>query len=229
MTDQQPQQAKPRLLVRVWRRVVRPILVVVIVISTFRSAIADWNDVPTGSMNPTILEGDRIVVNKIAYDLRVPFTDYVVARWSRPQRGQIITFWSPHDGTRLVKRVVAMAGDTVEVRGGELLINGRAAAHVDYGEATIGPVHVLSELSDGRRRTIQFNESQPTARNYGPYTVPKGNVFVMGDNRDLSFDSRFFGPVPVDRVIGRVLAVGISFDMVDHWNPRWGRFGKALE
>jgi signal peptidase I len=229
MADNKQDPRELRFWTRVWRGWVRPLVVVVIVVSTFRSAIADWNDVPTGSMNPTILEGDRIIVNKVAYDLRVPFTGIVVAQWSQPQRGQIITLWSPHDGTRLVKRVVAVEGDTVELRDGELIINGDMAAHVDHANVTSEPVHRVSELSNGKRRTIQFNEAQPTGRDFGPYTVPRGNVFVMGDNRDHSFDSRFFGPVPVEKVTGHVLAVGLSFDMVNHWDPRWSRFGKVLD
>jgi len=229
MTDKKQDARELHWPVRVWRYWIRPLVVVLVVVSTFRSAIADWNDVPTGSMNPTILEGDRIVVNKLAYGLRVPFTNLIVAEWSRPQRGDIVTFWSPNDGTRLVKRVVAVEGDTIELRDGELIINGTPAAHLNNFSSLIGPTHQINELSDGNRRTIQFNDAQPTGRDYGPHTVPAGHVFVMGDNRDMSFDSRFFGPVPVDQVIGHVTAVGISFDIIHQWDPRWDRFGMPLE
>ncbi len=93
---------------RLWTEWVKPILVVIVVCSTFRSAVADWNDVPTGSMNPTILEGDRIVVNKLAYDLKIPFTTWHIAEWSDPKNGEIVVCYSPKDGTRLVKRVIGV-------------------------------------------------------------------------------------------------------------------------
>ena len=82
-----------------------------LVISSLRSALADWNDVPTGSMKPTIQEGDRVVVNKLAYDLKVPFTTTEIAKWGDPKRGDIVVLFSPLDGIRLVKRVVAVPGD----------------------------------------------------------------------------------------------------------------------
>src|SRR6185436_9965152 len=103
--------------------------IVLIVLGSFRSAIADWNIVPTGSMNPTILEGDRIFVNKLAYGLRVPFTDMEVAHWSSPRRGEVVVFRSPADGDRLVKRVVGVPGDTVQLANNVLLINGTPASY----------------------------------------------------------------------------------------------------
>src|SRR5262245_17162119 len=98
---------------KLWREWVRPLLVVLVVLFAVRSAVADWNDVPTGSMKPTILEGDRIFVNKLAYDLKVPFLGWRLVKWSNPGRGDVIVFASPADGTRLVKRVVGLPGDRV--------------------------------------------------------------------------------------------------------------------
>ena len=97
----------PRLR-QYWRQEIRPLLILVVVLCSIRSSLADWNDVPSGSMNPTIIEGDRIYVNKLAYDLKVPFTTWHLATWSNPQRGDIVVFYSPHDGIRLVKRVVGL-------------------------------------------------------------------------------------------------------------------------
>src|SRR5215203_3557595 len=103
-----------RLCVRRFvREHVLPVVVMVVVLTSFRSAVADWNVVPTGSMNPTILEGDRILVNKLAYGLRVPFTSWRIANWSGPGRGDVVVFFSPADGERLVKRVVGLPGETV--------------------------------------------------------------------------------------------------------------------
>ena len=112
---------------RFWRETLRPLLAIVLVLSAFRSAVADWNDVPSGSMRPTILVGDRIVVDRRAYDVRVPFTMVSLWRYDNPHRGDIIVFISPKDGIRLVKRVVGTPGDRVELRGFALTINGIAA------------------------------------------------------------------------------------------------------
>src|SRR5271154_6395059 len=106
----------------VWREN-KSLLVTVLILTAVRSAIADWNDVPTGSMNPTIVQGDRVFVNKLAYDLKVPFTTWHVAQWSNPKRGDIVVFFSPVDGTRLVKRVIGLPGDEIEMTNDRLLIN----------------------------------------------------------------------------------------------------------
>src|SRR4051812_45609895 len=107
------------------RHQVAPLLAMLLVLGSFKSAIADWNIVPTGSMNPTILEGDRIFVNKLAFGLKLPFTSVQVAQWSDPTRGDIVVFASPIDGTRLVKRCVGLPGDTVQMIDNRLLINGQ--------------------------------------------------------------------------------------------------------
>ena len=112
-----------------WRSWVRPLVAVLIVMVTFRSAVADWNDVPTGSMKPTILEGDRIFVNKLAYDLKIPFLHRPLLEWSEPKRDDIVTFRSPLDGTLFVKRVVGVPGDRIELRDNRLLVNGEAATY----------------------------------------------------------------------------------------------------
>lgn len=101
------------------------ILVALIIATSFKSAIADWNIVPTGSMKPTILEGDRIFVNKLAYDLKIPYTTLHIAEWGAPQRGDIVVFYSPADGRRLVKRVVGIPGDSIAMQNNQLIINGK--------------------------------------------------------------------------------------------------------
>src|SRR5436853_5878692 len=113
-----------------WRKEIRPLLILALVLFSLRSSLADWNDVPTGSMKPTILEGDRVLVNKLAYDLKVPFTTWHLAQWGDPNRGDIVVFYSPHDGKRLVKRVIGLPGDTLELRNDVLVLNG---APLDYG------------------------------------------------------------------------------------------------
>ncbi len=99
-----------------WLEWVKPLVVIALVMFSFRSAVADWNDVPTGSMKPTILEGDRIFINKVAYDLKFPFTTYRLLEWGDPLRGEVVVLRSPEDNKRLVKRVVGLPGDLIEVR-----------------------------------------------------------------------------------------------------------------
>jgi signal peptidase I len=168
---------------------------------SFRSAIADWNDVPTGSMRPTIVEGDRIAVNRMAYDLRVPFTTLSMKRLDDPQRGEIAVLHSPVDGTRLVKRVVGLPGDTIALRGTTLLVNGRPA---DFGVAS-------------------------HSSRFGPVRVPENHYFVMGDNRDESRDSRSFGAVPRDAFMGRAFGIVFSRDPGKILSFRRERFFADLE
>src|SRR5215475_3074307 len=121
-------------LVRWWRKEIRPIAIFALVIFSIRSSLADWNDVPTGSMKPTILEGDRVFVNKLAYDLKAPFTTWHLAEWSAPQRGDIVVFFSPYDGKRLVKRVVGLPGDILELRNDRLILNGKTVEYQPLDE-----------------------------------------------------------------------------------------------
>ncbi|RJP36342.1 MAG: signal peptidase I [Phycisphaerales bacterium] len=227
------------LLLRFWREWLKPILVIVIVLSTFRSAVADWNDVPTGSMKPTIVEGDRIFVNKLAYDLKVPFTTWKIVAWSQPERGDIVVLFSPEDGTRLVKRVVGLPGDHIEVRGSRLFINDVAAQYEPLDDEIIAQLDAdqraghrfYEEQIDGRAHAVMTTPARTNDARRGPFIVPEGHIFVMGDNRDNSRDSRVseVGAIPIERVVGRATRVVISLDREHYYAPRWGRFFRALE
>src|SRR5262245_14701811 len=215
---------------RLWREWVKPVLVVGFVLGTFRSAVADWNDVPTGSMRPTILEGDRVFVNKLAYDLKVPFTLWRLREWRDPARGEVIVFFSPHDGKRLVKRVIGTPGDRVEMRDRIVYVNGVAARQqptdVPGVEEPRGVVAATEEIG-GHRHTVFGNLERPSVTSFGPVVVPPGSYLVMGDNRDNSFDSRFFGFVSRESIVGQATAVALSVDW-DHLHPRWSRFFTSL-
>ena len=119
------------------RQEAKPLLIMLLVMFAIRSAIADWNDVPTGSMKPTIMEGDRVFVNKLAYDLKVPFTTWHLAQWDNPKRGDIVVFFSPADGLRLVKRVMGLPGDRIELANNELLVNGSPIKYESLPQNTI--------------------------------------------------------------------------------------------
>lgn len=107
-----------------WKENKKLILFLVFVMTPIKSVLADWNWVPTGPMNPTILEGDMVYVNKAAYDLRVPLTMKRVTQWADPERGDVVVFFSPQDGTRIVKRVLGISGDEIEMRNHALYLNG---------------------------------------------------------------------------------------------------------
>ncbi len=230
----------PKLLPRaaryLWREWIKPIGLVAIIIFPFKSAFADWNWVPTGSMKPTILEGDLVFVNKLAYDLKVPFTLQRLAAWNDPARGDIVVFFSPHDGTRMVKRVVAVPGDTIELRNNVLLLNGQAMTYASVNtqayakelyedaqavlalEQGAGPSHLVMELPSRR-----------AARTFDALTVPPGKYFMLGDSRDNSFDSRFWGFVERKQIVGQATGVLLSFDKNHHYVPRLGRTFSSLD
>src|SRR4051812_7434579 len=154
------------------RHQVAPLLAMLLVLGSFKSAVADWNIVPTGSMNPTIVEGDRIFVNKLAYGLKVPFTTWHVARWSEPQRGDVGGFNSPADGTRLVKRVVGLPGDTIAMQDDHLLINGAPATY--SGATTSGGQVIAAETIERQSHPVLITPALPAMRKFGPVTVPAG-------------------------------------------------------
>ncbi len=220
-----------------WRKEIRPLLTVALVVFAVRSSLADWNDVPSGSMQPTILVGDRVFVNKLAYDLKVPFTTWHLAEWSNPQRGDIVVFYSPHDGKRLVKRVVGLPGDAVELRDERLFVNGIAMDYAPLGDATAselpkaerpGNRFAIENLS-GHKHSVMATPRLPAKRAFGPVQVPAGSFFMMGDNRDNSFDSRYFGVVERKRILGKATGVVLSLDRENYWLPRAGRFFSAFD
>jgi len=202
----------------------KTIAIVVLVLTAFRSAVADWNDVPTGSMKPTIVEGDRIFVNKLAYGLKVPFTTWHLARWSTPSRGEVVVFNSPVDGTRLVKRVVGLPGDQISMINDELYVNGQPLTY----QPIPGTNDAIESLGDVKH-TVMTIPSIRAMRSFAPTTIPAGQYFMMGDNRDNSADSRYIGTVPLDQIVGRSSYVAMSFDYDNFYLPRFGRFFHSLD
>jgi len=219
-----------------WRTELRSLVVLALVLFSIRSSLADWNDVPSGSMKPTILEGDRVYVNKLAYDLKVPFTTWHLVEWSDPGRGDIVVFYSPYDGKRLVKRVIGLPGDTIELRNNRLILNGRPVAYEAFDGAALADLsgsdrasHLFAtEELPGRPHAVAAWPAVPARRDFGPALVPPGRYFMMGDNRDDSFDSRYYGPVERKRIVGRATLAVISFNRGQYWRPRWHRFFTAL-
>lgn len=213
---------------RFWTEWMFPIAVTALVLGSFRSAVADWNDVPTGSMRPTVLEGERVFINRAAYDLKVPFTTWRLAQWSDPSRGDIVVLYSPHDGARLLKRVVGVPGDRIEMKENRLIVNGTTALYRETSTAD-GDSAVWRETVFDREHLVELSATRTSASTFGPVAVPQGRYLVMGDNRDNSFDSRFFGFVPRSEILGQATRVVASVDPARSFRPRFERFVKALE
>jgi signal peptidase I len=201
----------------------------------FRSAVADWNLVPSSSMNPTLISGDRVIVNKMAYSLRVPFTLQHITRWASPARGDVITFDSPKDEVNLIKRVVAVAGDVVSMRDNTLTINGQQiertlveAARAIPTESGLLIAQILSETIDTKQFNVARIEYANRARGFDPVTVPNGHVLVLGDSRDNSNDSRFIGFIDVNRITGQAVHIAMSHNYDLLYLPRIDRWWLAL-
>lgn len=227
---------EPGKLAEIWAEW-RTLIIFLTVMVLFRSAIADWNQVPSGSMKPTILEGDRVVVNKLAYDLKVPFTTWHLAQWSDPQRGDIVTFYSPDDEELLIKRVIGVPGDVVKMRNNQLYINAKPATYTRLD------AEIVNQLDYYQRRTHAFfNEKygetehavmlRPMPPNeynsFGPIEIPIGQYMMLGDHRDNSRDSRRIGLVSRERITGRAHTVAFSVDYEEYYLPRLDRFLRPL-
>lgn len=212
---------------------VRIFLLMLLVVTSLRSALADWNDVPTGSMKPTIQEGDRVVVNKLAYDLKVPFTTIKVVKWADPERGDIVVLFSPVDGIRLVKRVVGVPGDRIYMKDNQLYVNGKAAVWREIGfgvDRRQGNTILVEENLAGRTHGVMFTPQIPAMRTFGPVVVPRDFYFVMGDNRDNSNDSRYIGLIGRRQIVGEATAVAFSLDTSRLLpRPRMDRFFRGID
>ncbi len=187
-----------------------------------RAMVLGNYSVPTGSMNPTILEGDKFFSNKLAYSIKIPFTKIHPIRWGIPERGDVIAFIFPHnEKIDYTKRVIGIPGDTVTVDGHDLYINGSIIEKekiredeefIYYEEHLFGVDHVIkhSKYNDFPRKE---------------YFVPENELFVMGDNRDNSADSRYWGTLPVEYVTGKLFFRWMSNVPGRPWELRLGRIG----
>ena len=217
-----------------WLRDNRGFIFFMLLLGLFRTAVADWNPIPSGSMRPTLLEGDVVLVNRLAYNLKLPLTNIVLAHTGDPKRGDIVTFFSPRDGMRLIKRIVALPGDHIEMRDKRLTINGQPIAYqalntvlepVGNGDM---PALRLKETLSGETHTIEWLKGLTRASSFGPLTVPPDSYLVLGDNRDNSADSRYIGFIPRHLLIGRANHILASADILGNWKPRSARFWKKL-
>jgi len=221
-------------ITKLWREN-KGLIAFLLLMTLFRSAIADWNVVPSGSMLPTIRPGDYIAVDKIAYDLRVPLTPIRIVRLNDPRRGDIVTIASSAAHELLVKRVIGLPGDSVAMRDNVLYLDGKRAEYQPLGEAKLpddanSPGEYLAEQFHGFRHTVRLSPDAPSPRSsFGPVVVPDGEYLMLGDNRDDSADSRYFGFFPRREIMGRVRRVAFSLDPAHMYRPRFDRFGIRLD
>lgn len=202
----------------------------VLVIFAFKSSFVANYTVPTPSMRPTIEPGDKLIVNKMAFDLRVPFTKIRLMEFDKPQRGDVIVFDPPHDGSvPFIKRLIGLPGDLIEVEDGFITLNGEPL------KMSITPGEIDRLVTDGGTYTETLGEKTYTVRR-----IPKGNripslrvrvpddhYFAMGDNRDESADSRVWGFVPKENIWGRAKFVYFAFDW-STFTVFWNRIGNTF-
>ena len=194
--DTPARQDRPRSIAAWLRREALPLLVLLLLLGTARASFANHYQVPSGSMQPTLQPGDRVAVDMSAYGLRVPFTRHVLVQRGVPSRGDVAVFNSPADGVRLIKRVVAVAGDHVRLRDGRLTINDVPLA-LDDG----------APVEDYGTRLARLDLADGGGPDIPGVVVPPGHVLVLGDHRGRSADGRWFGFVEADALYGRAVAV----------------------
>ncbi|MCB9761240.1 MAG: signal peptidase I [Alphaproteobacteria bacterium] len=213
-------------VVRTWG----PALLAVLVI---RSAIAEPFRIPSGSMVPTLEIGDHILVSKFAYGLRVPFTAIEVLPLGEPERGDIVVFkYPPNERLDYIKRIVGLPGDVVEVRDNTVFVNGQKAEKEFQDNFTFVDDSCRSEdarlfredLTGVQHWILNSRSYGLRLADFGPYSVPEGEYFMMGDNRDNSADSRRWGTVPRDNIKGKAVLIWLSYDACHGNIPHFGEF-----
>jgi len=207
----------------------RNFLLLLCAIVFFKSAVADLNSISGASMLPTLVDGDKVWVNKLAYDARVPFTSISLARISDPARGDIVIIDSDQARKRLVKRIIGVPGDRIELQNNALIINGVSAAYEVLSED--GGALIIEEFLPGNNHQVRLNEYRidSSGHSHGPVRVPQGRYFVLGDNRNSSADSRVYSFIPREEIIGRSRSVVFSLDSDNFYLPRGNRFLAELE
>jgi len=215
----------------------RSILIAVILFFVIRTAVVEAFKIPTSSMEGTLLVGDFLLVNKAVYGARIPLTDLRLPPFAEPERGDVVVFHPPHEPEKnYVKRVVGVTADTLEMRDKVLLRNGREVnePYVQYVDSDGDAVHPDMEWQANHLIASQRRRYHPTRDNWGPIVVPEGYYFVLGDNRDNSEDSRYWGFVARDQVRGRPWFVYYSHvappSDAAPWlsRVRWARLGTVI-
>ena len=215
---------------------IEPFLIAAVIALFIRQFAVEAFKIPSGSMIPTLLIGDHLLVNKFLYGPRIPFTDARFFSGRQPRRGDIIVFKFPeNEDKNFIKRVIGVPGDKIEIRNGFLLINDEPVPVRELGPgggadeqgSLYGRPKLYEERLGAVQHEIQYLVDQK-GKQYGPITVPPESVFVMGDNRDNSQDSRVWKFVKFDKILGKALIIYWSWDGNGRW-LRWERIGKLID
>ncbi|MEK7329392.1 MAG: signal peptidase I [Candidatus Eisenbacteria bacterium] len=201
--------SKPRSIVREY---VEAALWALIITLFLRAFVIQAFRIPSESMKDTLLVGDFLFVNKFEYGPKMPFTHLRLPGLRQPKRGDVIVFQFPQDPSKdFIKRCVATGGETVEIKNKQVAVNGRA----------LNEPYTIHTDPSVKPAGYEYRD------NYGPYTVPPGELFMMGDNRDNSNDSRYWGTLEMDLVKGRAMFLYWSWDGERNW-PRWNRILRMI-
>jgi signal peptidase I len=233
MSEAQPERQKKSF----YKEWIEPFLIAAIVALFIRQFIVEAFKIPSGSMIPTLTIGDHLLVNKFIYGPRIPFTDNRLFSWKEPKRGEIVVFKYPENEEKnFIKRVVGVPGDKIEIKNGKLFINDQMVPLTDLGDYEgkdqsgglpfYSKPKLLEEQLGTMRHRILYLRDQ-SGSNFGPKIVPRESVFVMGDNRDNSQDSRVWGFVNYSKILGRALIIYWSWDGNGRW-VRWERIGTLI-
>ncbi len=225
------------------REYAEAILIALSVALLLRFFVIEAFKIPSGSMIETLAIGDFIFVNKLSYRSEIPYSflgvklpkgGTTLKEWDQPERGDVVVFRFPNNQkVDYIKRVVALPGDVLELRDGVLHVNGEEHKRTftkDYEYLGAGcstkRARMFEEANGDRTYHVLASRGSAAGQDWGPVTIRDGHFFAMGDNRDNSSDSRFFGQVPIDYIKGRALFVWLSLDRCDSWfgKVRWGRF-----
>ncbi|MEC8645049.1 MAG: signal peptidase I [Pseudomonadota bacterium] len=211
---------------------------IIVIIFAGRSSFLDWNHVSTGSMRPAIIEGDRVVIDKRAYDLTLPFTSWKLANIGSPSRGEIIIFKKHDNPQLLIKRIVGLPGETIEIANNKVRVNDVQADyralhkkgfnHLDLYTRTNNDFK-LEVFEDAAHQIMVQKETNDHPSSSIKINIPDGYYFVLGDNRSSSIDSRNIGLIPREHVFGRARAVAFSVDYDNFYLLRKERFFKDLD
>lgn len=189
-------EIRPESSLRRAGRELGQLLLLALVIFAARSSLADHYVIPSGSMEHTLQIGDHVLVDKLAYGTRFPFTSWVLAKGDAPRRGEVVIFDRPEDGLRMIKRVVAVGGDLVSLENGALRVNGRGLR---------APGRQNVEVLDGHEALLNLHYGG--GLDVPPTRIPPGQLLVIGDSRGNSQDGRFFGLIPEDKLYGKATSV----------------------
>ncbi|RMD83149.1 MAG: signal peptidase I [Candidatus Dadabacteria bacterium] len=195
----------------IWREYAEALGMAILLALFIRTFIVQAFKIPSGSMLPTLQVGDHLLVNKFIYGVRIPLLGKRLFAFHQPERGDVIVFIYPQDRSKdFIKRVIGLPGERVEIKNKVVYINGKK----------IPDPHAYYQPIDPRL-------ARRPRDNFGPYEVPPGHVFVLGDNRDHSHDSRFWGSVPINDILGKAFILYWSWDS-GRFRPRWSRIGMRI-